>query len=42
MRRTPAAVGYGPLAGYHRGGLLGSFVPGGDLFSNSEFELNRE
>ena len=24
------------------GGFLGSFLPGGDLFSNSEFELNRE
>ena len=26
----------------HGGGFLGSFLPGGDLFSNSEFELNRE
>ena len=26
----------------HGGGLSGSFLPGGDLFSNSEFELNRE
>ena len=24
------------------GGALGSFLPGGDLFANSEFELNRE
>ena len=37
-----AMVGYGPSAGYHGGGLLGSFVPGANLFSNSEFELYRE
>ena len=28
--------------GAHGGGFRGSFVPRGDLFSNSEFELNRE
>ncbi len=32
---------HGPSTG-HGGGFLGSFLPGGDLFSNSEFELNRE
>ena len=37
-----AMAGYGPSAGYYGGGLRGSFVPGGDLFSHSEFELNRE
>ena len=31
---------HGPSTG-HGGGFLGSFLPGGDLFSNSEFELNR-
>ena len=34
--------GYGPSGGAHGGGSFGSFLPGGDLFSNSEFELNRE
>ena len=34
--------GYGPAGGAHGGGLLGSMGMGGDLFSNSEFELNRE
>ena len=33
--------GYGPSGSVHGGGF-GSFLPGGDLFSNSEFELNRE
>ena len=36
-----ATAGYGPSGGAHGGGF-GSFLPGGDLFSNSEFELNRE
>ena len=34
--------GYGPAAGAHGGGLFDSMAPGGDLFSDSEFELNRE
>ena len=38
-----ATAGYGPAGGNtHGGGLLGSFLPGGDLFSDSEFEMNRE
>ena len=37
-----ATADYGPSGGAHGGGLPGSFLPGGDLFSNSEFELNRE
>ena len=37
-----ATVGYGPSGGEYGGGLFGSFLPGGDLFSDSEFELNRE
>ena len=32
----------GPSGGAHGGGSFGSMQPGGDLFSNSEFELNRE
>ena len=31
-----------PMGGAHGGGLLGSMGMGGDLLSNSEFELNRE
>ena len=34
--------GYGPAAGPHDGSFFGSMAPGGDLFSDSEFELNRE
>ena len=34
--------GYGPAGAAHGGGLFGSMGMGGDLFSNSEFELNRE
>ena len=34
--------GYGSAVGAYGGGLLGSMGMGGDLFSNSEFELNRE
>ncbi len=30
------------MGGAHGGGLFGSMAPGGNLFSNSEFELNRE
>ena len=37
-----AMGGHGPAAGAHGGGLFGSMGMGGDLFSNSEFELNRE
>ncbi len=37
-----AMGGYGPAGAAHGGGLLGSMGMGGDLFSNSEFELNRE
>ena len=39
-RRDRGATGR--RAGEYGGGLLGSFLPGGDLFSDSEFELNRE
>ena len=43
MGAVPGAMGgYGPAGGMHGGGLLGSMGMGGDLFSNSEFELNRE
>ena len=43
----PAGAGAAPMPGHdpstgHGGGFLGSFLPGGGLFSNSEFELNRE
>ena len=41
MGDAPATPGYGPSGSVHGGGV-GSFLPGGDLFSNSEFELNRE
>ena len=34
--------GYGPADGMHGGGLYGSMGMGGDLFSSSELELNRE
>ena len=37
-----AMAGYGPADGAHGGGLFDSMAPGGDLFSDSEFELNRE
>ena len=42
-----AGVGGAAIPGHeastgHGGGFLGSFLPGGDLFSNSEFELNRK
>ena len=44
-RQPPMGVGAampgGPSGGAHGGGF-GSFLPGGNLFSNSEFELNRE
>ena len=44
-RQPPMGVGAampgGPSGGAHGGGF-GSFLPGRDLFSNSEFELNRE
>ena len=36
-----AAMPGGPSGGAHGGGF-GSFLPAGDLFSSSEFELNRE
>ena len=38
MGGAAATPGYGPGGG----GLFGSMRMGGDLFSNSEFELNRE
>ena len=41
MGGASATPGYGPAGGAHAGGF-GSLLPGGDLFSNSEFELNRE
>ena len=34
--------GYGPAGAAHGGGLFGSMGMGGDLFSSSELELNRE
>ena len=37
-----AMGGYGPAGGAYGGGLFGSTGMGGDLFSNSELELNRE
>ena len=37
-----APAGYGPAGNAHGGGLFDSMGMGGDLFSNSEFELNRE
>ena len=37
-----AMGGYGPAGAAHGGGLFDSMGTGGDLFSNSEFELNRE
>ena len=37
-----AAAGYRPMDGAHGGGPFGSMAAGGNLFSNSEFELNRE
>ncbi|MCY4634392.1 MAG: hypothetical protein OXG04_07800 [Acidobacteria bacterium] len=42
MGGAAGSVGYGPADGVHGGGLFGSMASGGDLFSNSEFELNRE
>ena len=42
MGGAAGPVGYGPADGVHGGGLFGSMAPGGNLFSNSEFELNRE
>ena len=46
-RHTPmggavATAGYGPADGMHGGGLFGSMSMGGGVFSDSEFELNRE
>ena len=43
MGGMPGAMGgYGPAGRAHGGGLFDSMGMGGDLFSNSEFELNRE
>jgi len=42
MGGASAMGGYGPAGGAHGSGLFGSMAPGGDLFSNSELELNRE
>ena len=40
-RRQAACRAQANRIGGH-GGALGSFLPGGDLFANSECELNRE
>ena len=37
-----APAGYGPAGNAHGGGLFDSMGMGSDLFSNSEFEFNRE
>ena len=43
MGGMPDAMGgYGPAGAAHGSGLFDSMGMGGDLFSNSEFELNRE
>ena len=42
MGGAMAMGGHGPAGGAYGGGLFGSMAPGGDLFSNSELELNRE
>ncbi len=42
MGGAAGPVGYGPADGVHGGGMFGSMAPGDNLFSNSEFELNRE
>ena len=42
MGGAAAGGGYGPADTAHGGGLFDSMGVGGDLFSNSEFELNRE
>ena len=42
MGGVAGSAGYGPADAAHGGGLFGSMAPGGGVFSNSEFELNRE
>ena len=42
MGGVAGSAGYGPAGVSHGGGLFGSMAAGGDLFSNSEMELNRE
>ena len=42
MGGAAGPAGYGPAGGMHGGSLFGSMAPGGNLFSDSEFELNRE
>ena len=42
MGGAAAMGGHEPMDGLHGGGLFGSMGMGGGLFSNSEFELNRE
>ncbi|MCY3843144.1 MAG: hypothetical protein OXH69_06330, partial [Acidobacteria bacterium] len=42
MGGVAGSAGYGPAGAAHGGGLFGSMAPGGGVFSNSEFELNRE
>ena len=42
MGGAAGPAGYDPAGGAHGGGLFGTMGMGGDLFSNSEFELNRE
>ncbi len=41
-RRQAPMGGYGPARAAHGGGLFDSMGMGGNLFSNSEFELSRE
>ena len=42
MSGVAGSAGYGQADAAHGGGLFGSMAPGGGVFSNSEFELNRE
>ena len=42
MGGAMSVKGQRPIGGAHGGELFGAMAPGGDLFSNSEFELNRE
>ena len=42
MGDATAAASHAPAGNMHSGGVFGSMLGGGDLFSNSAFELNRE
>ena len=42
MSGAMSMMGQRPIGGAHGGDLFGAMAAGGDLFSNSEFELNRE